>query len=113
MNGHVFQCHGETTDKQQYTKTVEALGEYISKELKHAKDVSSLYKTGKIQVLKEPVDLTDEEKKSDTKRMIWTIQVASYVKRIEVRESNRQTIYTVIWGQCSVDLRPGHSGPER
>jgi len=38
MNGHVFQCKKESQDKQEYLKTVEALGEYISKTLDYPRD---------------------------------------------------------------------------
>ncbi len=36
MNGKVFECYHEQTDRRQYTKTVKALKEYAQKNLKYA-----------------------------------------------------------------------------
>jgi hypothetical protein len=58
MNGHVFQCNNETTDKQQFSLTIEALAEYIAKFIRYAKDVASLCRTGKLVPIKEPADLS-------------------------------------------------------
>jgi hypothetical protein len=44
MNGHVFQCFNECEDKKQFSKTVEALGEYIAKRLKYPGDMASPHK---------------------------------------------------------------------
>jgi hypothetical protein len=35
MNGHVFECYEERGDRTQFPKTLEALGEYAAKNLKH------------------------------------------------------------------------------
>jgi len=43
VNGHVFQCFNECEDKKQFSKTVEALREYVdSKKLKYTGDMASL-----------------------------------------------------------------------
>ena len=44
MNGHVFEGYGESVEKQQYTKTVNALAELISKTMDYPKDVVSICK---------------------------------------------------------------------
>jgi hypothetical protein len=41
INGHVFQCHGENTDKQQFMKTVGILGEYVNKTFTYPQDLAS------------------------------------------------------------------------
>lgn len=105
MNGHVFQCHGESPDKQQYVKTVKALGAYINKNLKYSKDVISICDDGEIHALEIPSDLTTEEKTSETKKMIWRIEVESYMKRKDLQESNTHAIYSVVWGQCSTGMQ--------
>ena len=38
MNGHVFQCYGEATEKSQYTRTVEELEVYIGAHFKAQRD---------------------------------------------------------------------------
>ena len=66
MNGHVFQCQKESQDQQEYLKTIEALGEYISKTLDYQRDMAGLCKNFSITILTEPKDLTVEEAKSET-----------------------------------------------
>ena len=43
LNGHVFQTFGESQDKRQFTKTMEALRRYVNKHCKHAGDMSKLF----------------------------------------------------------------------
>ena len=69
MKDNVFQCFGESPDRQQYTKTVEALTGYISTTMDFPKDVASICKKGTLEVIPEPVDLSEEEKKSETKKL--------------------------------------------
>ena len=101
MNNHVFQCHGESPDKQQFTKTIEALSGYINKTMDFPKDVASICKNFTTDMIEEPKDLTVAEKESDTKKLIWKTKVQTYVRRIEAQEKNCQSIFAVIWGQCS------------
>jgi len=105
MNGHVFQCKKESQDKQEYLKTVEALGEYISKTLDYPRDMAGLCKSYTIPVLIEPQDLTEEEMKSETKKLIWKTKVTNFVKREEIQEKNKQIVFSVIWGQCSPTMQ--------
>ena len=60
MNGHVFEGYGESVEKQQYTKKVNALAELISKTMDYPKDVVSICKRLKLNYVKEPEDLTSE-----------------------------------------------------
>jgi hypothetical protein len=41
MNGNVFECYDEQSDRRQYAKTVEALMGYVKKNLKCAEDLKS------------------------------------------------------------------------
>ena len=105
MNRHVFQVFGESTDKQQFTKTLEALEVYINKTVDYPKDMASSCKNVKVTEIKEPEDLTDAEKKSETKKLIWKTKVQTYVRRIEIQEKNCKSIFSVIRGQCSVAMK--------
>jgi len=57
MNGHVFQCFNECNDKKQFSKTVEAVGEYIAKKLKDPGDMDSLTKDLTLPTIPEPEEL--------------------------------------------------------
>jgi hypothetical protein len=43
MNGNVFECYEEQTDRRQYAKTLEALESHAKKTLKFAKDLAPLF----------------------------------------------------------------------
>ena len=106
MKGNVFQCYGETTDRQQFTKTIGVLREYINKTFDFPQDVASVCTSFKLTPPVQPKDLSDEEyEKNKTKKMIWETQVKSYVKRLETLESNSRAVYAIVWGQCSAMMQ--------
>ena len=105
MKGNVFQCYGESPDKQQFTKTIEALEGYINKNMDFPKDVASICKKMELTDIREPGDPTEEESKSATKRLIWKTSVQTYMRRVEAQEKNCQSIHAVMWGQCSTAMK--------
>ena len=100
MNGNVFQCFNENDNKNQFSKTVEALGEYIAKNMKYAGDMMPLTKELEQPVITEPEEL-DEHETSKLKIALWDRKVANYSVRFDHLESNLKAAYAVIWGQCS------------
>jgi hypothetical protein len=102
MKGNVFQCHGESTDKQQFLKTVGVLDEHINKTFSYPQDIASICRTFEVVKLTQPANLTKEEYAEDMgKRMIWQTYMKSYMKRTDIMESNMRGIYAIVWGQCS------------
>jgi hypothetical protein len=57
MNGHVFQCFNECNDKKLFSKTVEAVGEYIAKKLKYPGNMDSLTNDLTLPTIPEPEEL--------------------------------------------------------
>jgi hypothetical protein len=51
MKGNVFQCHGESTNKQQFLKTVGVLDEHINKTFSYPQDIASICRTSKLSNL--------------------------------------------------------------
>lgn len=43
MNGNVFECYEEQSDRRQYAKTLEALEAYVKKSLKYSEDLAVLF----------------------------------------------------------------------
>ena len=86
MKDNIFQCYNESPDKQPFTKTVDALVGYIGKSMDYPKDVASLCRKHKLSTIRESIYLADEEKKSDTKNLIWKTHVQMYVWRVEAQE---------------------------
>jgi hypothetical protein len=65
LKGNVFQCHGESINKQQFLKTVGVLEEHINKTFTYPQDVASVCKSFEITKLKQPDNLTKEEYEGD------------------------------------------------
>jgi hypothetical protein len=105
MKNNVFQCHGESTDKQQFMKTVGVLGEHINKTFTYPQDVASICKSFVMKMLDVPSELSDEDYKKPGKRMIWENGVKTYMKRVDLLKSNTLAIYAIVWGQSSPTMQ--------
>jgi hypothetical protein len=104
MNGNVFECYEEQSDRRQYAKTVEALEGYVKKTLKYSEDLAPLFAES---MAVPTLDMPDDpgETPSKTAEMIWAEEVKEYVKRTRALKSNLATIHAVIWGQCSEAMK--------
>ena len=104
MNGHVFECYDEQTDRRQYTKTVEALMEYAKKNLKCAEDLKPLFATEmKTPTLAKPTKPGATADEVDL--AIWNEEVRDHAQRKRVLRGNLAAIQAVIWGQCSEAMK--------
>jgi hypothetical protein len=102
MKGNVFQCHGKSSTKQQFLKTVGVLEEHINKTFDYPQDVASVCKSFEIKPPTMPANLEKSVYEGDMgKRMIWETAMKTYMKRIDKLESNTRAIYAIVWGQCS------------
>jgi hypothetical protein len=104
MNGNVFECYEEQTDRRQYGKTIEALDSYSKKHLKYSADLAALFG----ETMSEPIINMPEETEEGsgkTQELIYTEEVKEYVKRLREMKSNLATIHAVAWGQCSEAMR--------
>ena len=99
-------------DKRQFARTLEALEEYIAKNYKHAGDMMPLTRELKNPEIAEPANLPEGEK-SRVKTILLEKQIAAYVTRCDILESNLQATYAVIWGQCSEAMRAKLQGLEK
>jgi hypothetical protein len=104
MNGHVFQCYGETSsNKTQFNRTIEELDGYVGINFKHSEDIKKMVKTMEDKEFTEPKDPKDDATKTQLK--IWEKSVENYVKRTDTYEDNKSTLYSVLWGQCSDTMK--------
>jgi len=102
MNGHVFQCHGETKIQNQFTRTLEELDSYVGLQFTHnPRDIKTMIKTMKDTVLAMPSDIPEGTKVSRTLERIWLKEIDMYVKQKETYKSNKVVLYSVVWSQCS------------
>ena len=89
MKGNVFQCHGETTDKQQFIKTLGVLEQHINKTFTYPQDVASVCKTFEVIPPTQLKNLAKDVYEGDMgKRMMWETSMKSYIKRLDLLESN-------------------------
>jgi hypothetical protein len=96
MHGHVFECFSEGAKKGQFTKTLEALGEYVAKNVKNPGDVMPLTHDLITLVLKSP-DAIDAAQKLDALfYTLWKEEVAKYAKRKGIIQQNMKAVYAVI-----------------
>jgi hypothetical protein len=100
MNGHVFQCYREATEKNQFARTVKELDACVGSHFKeHASDIKKMIKSMEDTTIDLPKD--HEEKASKIIIRIWEKEVDLYVKRKETYDSNKCALLSVLWGQCS------------
>lgn len=106
MKNYYFRCHSETTDKQQFTKMVGMLEELINKIFTYLQDMALMCKTFETVTLSQPPNLTKSEYNGDMgKKMIWGLSMKTYLKRLDLLLSNSQSIYPIVWGQCSPSMQ--------
>jgi len=102
MNGHVFECYDEQTDRRQYSKTLEALQEYCKKHLKFAEDLAPLFAVDMYSpVIETPIDLPIEPVPTRVQEALFTESIKEYMKRTQALRSNLPAVFAVAWGQCS------------
>jgi hypothetical protein len=100
MNGNVFQCFEEQTDRRQFAKTWEALGAYVAKTIKQNDDLAPLFEEDmKAPVLAKPDKVAEDADEVD--KAIWQLELSDFVKRKRVFQSNLAAVRAIILGQCS------------
>ena len=105
MNGHVFECFQEGTRQSQFAKTMEALGEYIAKNVKNPGDMMCITEELKAPEVTKPKSLTQAEIDDSLTFALWKEEVSEYSKRRGVIQQNVKALFAVIWGQCSESMR--------
>ena len=101
MNGHTFECHGESIKATQFHRTMEELQSYCTRIFKYGDDICYL-----VRHLEE--FKMEDEKPADpgtnpdrTTLRIWEKEVDKFVKRRSFYKQNKSALYMVIWSQCS------------
>ena len=95
--------------KMIYSPFVEKLKNYILSNLDDAKDVvpivEELRDTTQDVIDDEPVELEPRYEKSQVKVWLKQEEVKRHVKRLNNLRNNKETIYGLVWGQCSTGLQ--------
>ena len=96
--------HGETTAPTQYTDTMEELGKYVPHTYKNGEDIQDLVRNLKETIVVRPAK-AEKNDKDPTNKRICEKQLEEYVKGLNLYDSNKKSIYSVIWNQYSPALQ--------
>ena len=65
MNGHVSQCHSESTDAKQFSVTLEKLKHYVFKQFTNPNDIGDIFKEFKTPAVPMSVKYIPPSDKAD------------------------------------------------
>jgi hypothetical protein len=101
MNGHIFQCHGEATEKNQYNRTMAELEVYVGAHMKrYSMDIRKMIRTMTDTVVEAPEEI-DLALVNATTEAIWKAKLKRSMEREDAYEENKSALYAIIWSQCS------------
>ena len=106
LGSNVFQLYVESWDRKQFKRTKDAIEHYVRLNLTKGNSIVPTIKHLKVSKLKLPEALvTEADKKDVVKVRIFEKEVDAYVKREEQMEDNLQTLYSIVWNQCSKQVK--------
>ena len=95
--------------KVSFSEFQEKLQTYTLTKFDYAKDMISIINEFKDPITEinneQPTDLTEAEEKSNVKKWMKMEQVKKHIKRLTILEDNKETLFGLIWGQCSSGLQ--------
>ena len=105
LKGHIYDIGYNQSD--QYTTTTREIAHHVGRTYKHGADVKrSIDELTQLslQVPTDPVH-PDPSNPSAVVKRIWEREVDTYARRKDILEHNLRTLYSLIWGQCSLPLK--------
>jgi hypothetical protein len=108
MNGHVFGCYDEQTNKRQYLLTMSALKQFTMKTYKFAHDLESLFRpTPSNPVIPRPTKPVARAGATvdEVDMLIFNERIKEHVTRLSRLDSNLAAIWSVTYGQCTRAMR--------
>ena len=105
LKGHVFDLGYNQSD--QCTTTTREISHHVGKTYKYGADVKRSIDSLTQLVLQVPTDpvYPDPANPSPVIKRLQERSVDAYVRRMEILEQNLRTLYSLIWGQCSMPLK--------
>jgi hypothetical protein len=97
LKGHVFDC-SNSRQADIFSKTTKALAGHVGKTYRYGTDVRLAIQNLSPTILEVPKDLADSATKAELR--IWEKKI-EFVKRDLYFKENMQTLYSLVWGQCS------------
>jgi hypothetical protein len=98
LKGHVFDC-SNSRQADMFSKTTKALAGHVGKTYQYGNDTRLAIHNLSPTILEVPKELPDTATKAELR--IWEKKIDEFVKRDLYFEENMQTLYSLVWGQCS------------
>ena len=113
MNGHVFRCSTEGSDRKEFAKTLENAVLYTNVHISEAQDIVGIFtnKDFTMPTVAKPQKkvLSEEEQKEADKvafvDALYKEQIRRYATHLDKQAANQRALYSVMWGQCSPTLQ--------
>jgi hypothetical protein len=105
LNGHVFEVHNEASKANQYQKTTQAIAAYANRTMKYGKDMRYIIENLKDVDFKSLVPKEPTTASGKVAELMLQQQVSIFMKRQDQYDNNKDSLYTIIWNQCSEALQ--------
>jgi len=102
LKGYIFDCRGAQA-AEIYNKTIKQIATYVGREYKHGGDIKRAVELGKLPTINVPGNLDVDA--TEVEREIWRKRIDGYVKRTSVLDDNIQSLYSLVWGQCTEAMK--------
>jgi hypothetical protein len=98
LKGHIYDC-SDARQSDIFMKTMKEIAEYVGRTFKKGSDTRLAVENLTMPTLTLPVAPADE--KDRTLNKVWDKEIDEYVKRKTQLADNMQTVYSLVWGQCT------------
>ena len=105
MNGHVFECHGETVRATQFQRTLQEMESYMALNMDYGDDIGYIPRYLKEFPIKKLMPKDPKANATKGERKLWEDELTLYSKRKAKYESNKVAGYLLAWGQCSKEMQ--------
>jgi hypothetical protein len=102
LKGHIYDC-SDARQSNIFAKTTKEIVKYVGQTFKKGSDARLAIENLSMPVLVLPADPADNKNK--TLKRIWEKEVDEYVERKTYLADNVQTMYSLVWGQCTDVMR--------
>jgi AAA ATPase containing von Willebrand factor type A (vWA) domain len=109
-NYSIIKAASEGGDKRMLDVIFERLAHTIRAEWTEGQLVADVLETLEDVIVPIPADLTDEEKRNDTRVAIWKEKVKRHVAKEEAVESAKRKLYSTLWKLLSDTMKSKVSG---
>mmetsp|Transcript_14419 Transcript_14419/g.27117 ORF Transcript_14419/g.27117 Transcript_14419/m.27117 type:complete len:227 (-) Transcript_14419:11-691(-) len=105
LNGNVFEVHNEASKANQYQKTTLAIAAYANRTMKNGQDMRYIIENLKEVDFDSMVPVESTTATGRVAELMLQQQVTIFMKRKDQYDTNKNSLYTIIWDQCSDALQ--------